>query len=98
MLYRKEFLLSIVFASFLIASESDALTVAGITFPDNGFADEVISTNASASHFVTGDPQVVVTAAFAITGSNQVKLIAFAFLLSRPVERAAFSDKFALMD
>ena len=67
----KTFLFSIVVAIFLITGNANALTIAGITFPDNGFADVVLSTNAAASHFVTGDPQVVVTATFAITGSNQ---------------------------
>jgi hypothetical protein len=67
----KTFLFTIVVAIFLITGNANALTIAGITFPDNGFADVVLSTNAAASHFVTGDPQVVVTATFAITGSNQ---------------------------
>ena len=58
-------------AVFLIAGSAEALNIAGIAFPDNGFADTVISTNAAASHFVTGDPQVIISSADAITGSNQ---------------------------
>ena len=64
-------LFSIVVATFLMAGNANAVSVGGIGFPDNGFADVVLSTNASATHFVTGDPQVVVTATFAITGSDQ---------------------------
>ena len=71
MLFGKSFCISIVVVTFLIAGNANALNIAGITFPDNGFADVVYSTNAAASHFVTGDPQVVVTPSFAITGSNQ---------------------------
>ena len=57
---------------FLVApSLAKALTIGGIAFSENAFADVVVSTNASSSHFVTGDPQVVVTAEIAITGSNQ---------------------------
>ena len=50
---------------------ASALTVGGIEFAENAFADTVISTNAAPSHFVTGDPQVVVSAEVAITGANQ---------------------------
>ena len=71
MLFGKSSCISIVVVTFLIAGNANALNIAGITFPDNGFADVVYSTNAAASHFVTGDPQVVVTPSFAITGSNQ---------------------------
>jgi len=48
-----------------------ALTVGGIDFAENAFADTVLSTNAASSHFVTGDPQVVVSPEAAITGANQ---------------------------
>ena len=48
-----------------------SLTVAGIEFSENAFADTVISTNAVSSHFVTGDPQTIVSPAIAITGSSQ---------------------------
>jgi hypothetical protein len=50
---------------------ASALTVGGIEFAENAFADTVLSTNAASSHFVTGDPQVVVSAEVAITGANQ---------------------------
>ena len=63
------FLILIVFASS--SYQAQALTVAGLNFPENAFANAVLSTNASASHFVTGDPQVVVSAESAITGSDQ---------------------------
>ena len=63
------FLILIVFTSF--SYQAQALTVAGLNFPENAFANAVLSTNASASHFVTGDPQVVVSAESAITGSDQ---------------------------
>ena len=50
---------------------ASALTVGGIEFAENAFADTVLSTNAASSHFVTGDPQVMVSAEVAITGADQ---------------------------
>ena len=68
---RKAALLIGAFVLSVAPSLAEALTIGGISFSENAFADVVISTNASSSHFVTGDPQVVVTAEEAITGSDQ---------------------------
>ena len=66
-------LVRLVGLAFSVAAPgfASALTVGGIEFAENAFADTVLSTNAASSHFVTGDPQVVVSAEVAITGANQ---------------------------
>ena len=66
-------LVRLVGLAFAVAAPgfASALTVGGIEFAENAFADTVLSTNAASSHFVTGDPQVVVSAEVAITGANQ---------------------------